>query len=162
MEILKKREFKPNYNEAMLGVNPFLDNLVIEVSEVAYKNHYKKDKDGDLIPMISEVESEKKCSLFVASEKRLRANKLSPRAKELYLWLLYEADNGKDYMWLNRVRYMKENDISSPTTYRSAINELISSGFVTRTVVGGVYWLNPALFFNGNRIIKFPSKVKHR
>lgn len=162
MEKLKKREFKPNYNEAMLGINPFLDHLVIEVNSFEFKHQYKKDKDGDLLPVVGEVEAERKTSLYVASEKRLRANKLSPRAKELYLWLLYEADNGKDYLWLNRVRYMKENDINSPTTYRSAINELISNGFVSRTVVGAVYWLNPALFFNGNRIVKFPKNLEHR
>lgn len=162
MEILKKREFRPKYNEDMLGVNPFLGNLEILVSEVAYKNQYKKDKDGDMIPIISEVESESKCSLFVSSQKRLKANRLSPRAKELYLWLLYEADNGKDYMWLNRVRYMSENDISSVTTYRSALKEVIMAGIITRSVVNGVYWINPDFFYNGNRIIKFPKNLKMR
>jgi len=162
MEKIKKREFKPTYNEAMLGRNPFLDTLTVEVSAVEYKNQYVKDKDGIILPKIGEVEYERKTSIYVASEKRLRSNSLTPRAKELYLWLIYEADSGKDYLWLNRVRYMSENNIASPTTYRSAINELIKEGFVSRTVVGGVYWLNPSLFFNGNRIIKFPKNIKHR
>ena len=162
MDKTKKREFKPLFNEDLLGENPFVRSLVVQVSQIEYKSQFKKDKDGDLLPVIGELEYEKICKVIVSPERRLKTNKLSPRAKELLLWLLYEADTNKDYLWINRVRYMNENNISSLTTYRSAVNELITNCFIVRSVVNAVYWINPDLFFNGNRINKFKDNIKFR
>lgn len=152
----------PLFNEALLGGNPFVENLVVEVSQIEYKHQFKKDKDGDIVPVIGELEYEKFCRVMISPERRLKTTKLSPRAKELLLWLLYEADNNKDYLWINRVRYMKENEIASMNTYRAAVNELIANCFITRSVVNAVYWINPDLFFNGNRITKFKQNLRLR
>lgn len=162
MEKVPNRGFKPKYNEQMLGRNPFLDNLVIEVSGFELKKQYKQDYDGNYINVVVEAEYEKKTSIYVAAEKRLRVSKLMKPAKELYLWLLYEADNGKDFLWINKVRYMQENSINSPTTFRTAIKQLITDGFIVKSSVDTVYWINPSLFFNGNRIVRFPKNVEHR
>lgn len=162
MEVKKKREFKPKFNEELLGDNPFSLQLQIPVNIKEFHNQYKKDKDGDLVPVFSELEADKACKVYIDSERRLRTNKLSPRAKELLMWLFYEVKAGQDYLWLNRVRYMSENNISSPNTYRSALNELITNGFITRTVVNAVYWINPSIFFNGSRIAKYPMRIIHK
>ena len=161
MEEKKKREFRPKFNEELLGDNPFALKLQIQVNIKEFHDQYKKDKDGDWIPVFSELEADKACKVYVDSERRLRVNKLSPRSKELLMWLFYEVKSGQDYLWLNRVRYMDENNISSPNTYRTALNELITGGFITRTVVNAVYWINPSIFFNGSRIRKFPNSIKH-
>lgn len=162
MEKKNKREFKPKFNQELLGVNPFVDSLKIPVSLLEFKSQYKKDKDGILLPVVMEVEYDKICKVYIDSERRLKTNELSPRAKELLLWLYYETKPNEDYLWIHRTRYMKENNISSPNTYRAAVNELITHGFIVRTVVNAVYWINPALFFNGNRITKYPTKIIHR
>lgn len=158
----KERGKRPNFNEGNLGVNPFVQDLEIKVSVLELRGQYKKDKDGVYLPASREAENDTSTRVYNSSSRRLKMCKLSTSAKGLLLWLIYEADGGKDYLWLNRVRYQDENGISSPTTYRTAINELIEKGWVSRTKVGGVYWINPALFFNGNRITKFSKNVIER
>lgn len=162
MEKVKKREFKPLFNEELLGTNPFTEQLVVYVSKIEYKGQYKKDKDGDLVPVFGEIEYEGLCKIYVSAEKRKKTNSLSTRAKELLLWLIYEVNTNEDFIWINRVRYMQENKISSMNTYRAAVNDLIFHGFIIRSVVNAVYWINPALFFNGNRIKKYSKNIKFR
>ena len=162
MEIKKKREFKPVFNEEMLGTNPFTDKLVVYVSRIEYKGQFKKDKDGYVLPVIGEIEYESLCKIYVNSEKRKKTNALSTRAKELLLWLLYEVKSNEDFIWINRVRYMNENNISSVNTYRAAVKDLIIHGFITRSVVNAIYWINPSLFFSGNRIAKYPKNIKYK
>lgn len=153
---------KPKFNEEMLGDNPFIANLIISVTQVEFKGQYKKDKDGDVVPYVGDIENDTCTRVYNSSDRRLRMSNLTSGAKGLLLWIIYEADAGKDYLWVNRVRYMEENNIKSVNTYRAAINELISTSFVNRTIVGGVYWINPALFFNGSRKDRFPKNVKKR
>jgi hypothetical protein len=159
---MKKEEWKPNFNEGNLGINPFVSELTIVVSTLAMKSQYRKDKDGDIVPLTREVESDASCKVYNSSSRRLKMCQLSSGAKSLLLWIIYEAESGKDFLWVNRIRYQRENEISSPNTYRSAINELIENGWVCRTKVAAVYWINPALFFNGNRVVKFSKNVVER
>lgn len=153
---------KPKYNAEMLGENPFVQNLVINVSQVKFVGQYKKDKDDTILPYVGDIENDTSTRVYNSADRRLRMSSLTSGAKGLLLWIIFEAESGKDYFWLNRVRFMDENKIKSVNTYRAAINELISMSYVSRTVVGGVYWINPALFFNGNRVLKFPHNVKKR
>lgn len=162
MEKKVKREFKPKYNEELLGVNPFTKKLVVPVSLIPFKGNYKKDKDGDLIPVEVEVDGDVCCKVFVDKRRRLRMNVLSPRAKELLLWLFYEVNTNEDYIWIHRTRYMQELSISSMNTYRAAVNELIQRGILIRTCVNAVYWIDPDLFFNGNRVNKYKMHLKYR
>lgn len=153
---------KPNFSEKNLGKSPFLSSLQITVSSIHMKGQYIKDKDDEWMPVYREAESDTSCRVYNSSERRLKMSKLSSSAKGLLLWIIYEAENNKDYLWVNRKRYQEENGIASPTTFRSAINELIGEAFICRTKVGAVYWINPALFFNGNRVKTFSDKVVER
>lgn len=152
---------KPEVNELELGLNPFLTSLVVPVNRVVGKNGdaFKQDGDnwykGDF-----EFDADVYCKVFSDSKRRLKMVLLTPRGKDLLLWLIYEADKGKDWLWLNKDRYMEENNISSMNTYRGAVNDLIKNGYMTKTIVTDVYWLNPMFFFNGNRIKAFPDNVK--
>lgn len=98
--------------------------------------------------------------IYTCSKNRKHIMKLSTRAKELYLWLIYELEKNEDYVWINVDRYMEECDISSTTTYQNTIKDLQKFGVICPTVVKDVYWINPLFFFNGSRIEKYPTKVK--
>lgn len=157
-----KREFVPKFTIEGLGENPFIKDLVIPVATMPVRGQYKKDKDGDLLPAYIDIESERMCKLYVTAEKRKKVNALPGSSKELLLWIYYEIELGDDYLWINRLRYMTENNISSSTTYRTALDGLMKGGFISRTNVNAVYWINPALFFSGSRAHKFPKNVKKK
>ena len=83
---------------------------------------------------------------------------LSSRARDLFLWITYELDSGKDFLWINKVRYMKECTVSL-NTYKESILDLTTAGVITPTVYHDTYWINPLFFFNGDRIKKYQDKL---
>lgn len=151
---------KPVINVEELGTNPFSFNLQIPVKQLEFKNQYAKDADGVLVNLVAEVELTPFCKFYSTPEHRKLRNSFSLRAKEMYLWLLDEIDYGKDFIWINKDRYMKEMDISSVNTYKDALNELIRYGHLTESITKGVYWINPEFFFKGNRVTKYSKKIK--
>lgn len=151
---------KSPVDEKKLGINPFLALLKIRVYKNKSDDKFKYDTKEDIWGRADvEFETESYCKVFSDAGKRLNMVGLSPRAKDLLLWLIYEAENGKDYLWLNKKRYMEECNIGSINTYRSALNELIGVAFIIRTNHTDYFWINPGLFFNGNRIRKFPDNL---
>ncbi len=150
---------RPVIDEVKLGKNPLTYGLRVKVNKLAFKNQYKKDKEGKYVSLEKEVEYTPICKLYILPDNRKEIALLSARAKELLMWIMYEVDAGKDYLWVNKVRYMDEMSISSYTTYSTAVNELMGGGFVSRANVKDVYWINPAFFFRGDRILKFKDKV---
>lgn len=149
---------KPVFNEQDLGVNPCVSNLQIIVSKIEFKGQYKRVEEM-LLPVIKEVEKTPYSKLYCSSERRMYINALSPRSKELFLWLMFEINSGEDYVWINKLRYMNENSISAINTYKEAVKELVRYAFLSPTIITDVYWINPSYFFKGDRIKKYPNKV---
>lgn len=151
---------KPKIDEGTLGKNPFVSSLKIKVSSVVSKDKFRYDKKDDVwMNAEQDWESVSFTRIYSDSERRLQMAALKASAKELLLWLMYECETGKDWMWINKVRYMEENNINSINTYKSALNELIRTGYITKTVIADVFWINPHFFFNGNRIKCFPENI---
>lgn len=149
---------KPVFDEEDLGVNPFLRGLEIKVNIREDGDIYKKEDDV-LINNKRVMEYTPYTKVYITPANRKIVNTLSDKAKSLYLWLMYEADTNKDFIWLNYKRYMIENEIKSYTTYANAIKELIRYGFVATTITKDVYWVNPDFFFRGSRVQTFPENV---
>jgi len=150
---------KPKYDYKTLGINPFSISLEVKVKELELLNAYKKDGD-EWMPVTNEVEDTAFTKMFITSERRIIVSNLSPAAKELYLWIMFEIDAGKDALWINKERYMLENH-TSINTYKKALEDLIRYAIISQTVVQGVYWFNPDFFFRGDRIKKYPKNLKH-
>ncbi|WP_312697066.1 replication/maintenance protein RepL [Sphingobacterium mizutaii] len=140
---------KPKYSEETLGVNPLITNLVVPVRLMRKKNQEEIEFDMD-----------KNCKIFIESANRKLVNELSSRSKEMFLWIIYTLETGRDHFWLNRQRYMKEMGIASQTTFKAAIDPLIQKNFICKTTVRGVYFINPSIFYSGSRVNNFPEKVK--
>lgn len=151
---------KPKFNESDLGVNPFTSNLVIRVNKRVFKNTYSK-VNGEEKLKVADVEYDKFCKVFTDKPRREQMNALSARGKELLFWLMYQITSGKDYIWINRDMYMDELGISSENTFLTAVKDLIYHGIIGKTVVGkDVYWINPDIFFKGDRVYKFKDKLE--
>jgi hypothetical protein len=156
------RVYKPLFEEKDLGINPFVCGLQIPVSTFTQKDTYHKDKDGDLINKQLEMEYTPFTKVYTKAIHRQIINGLSDKSQRLYLWLIYEADSNKDFVWINTKRYMDENLIKSLSTYHNAIKELTRYCIIQQSVVKGIYWTNPDFFFQGNRVTKFPNNVVYR
>lgn len=150
---------KPTIEQDKLGINPFLSNLKIPVHAVKMAGQYKKDKDGILLPLEVDLESDSSCRVYVDASRRRQMITLSARSKDLLLWVIYETDAGKEWIWVNYKRYMSECNVSSYNTYKKAIRDLVGKNFIQMTIVQHVYWINPHLFFNGSRVNRFPENV---
>ena len=149
---------KPVFNAQDLGVNPCVTNLQIIVSKIEFKGQYKR-VDDILLPVVKEVEKTPYSKLYCTSGRRLIINQLSPRTKELLLWLMFEIESSEDFIWINKQRYMQENNISSINTYKEAVKELVRYAFLSPTIITDVYWINPSYFFKGDRIKKYPNNI---
>jgi hypothetical protein len=157
---------KPDIDEGTLGINPFIGNLKIIASVVKSEDRYKLHDKNSSEPIFEyanyEFEYTPYCKVFSDSKRRLHVNKLTTRAKDLLLWLMMEIDKNKDYIWINKERYMSECGVNSMNTYRAAIGDLVEYGFITRTKEMNTYWINPNYFFNGNRLTKYPDNIIKR
>lgn len=148
-----------------LGRNPFIKGLTINVNKIAIKNVYKSsgDKacDGSIIqePVYSKADSTPFTKFYIGSELRKIRSLITPRGKELLLWIMDELEAGKDYVEINRKRYMKELHIKSLNTYKTAVSDLVRYGIIALTLKQDVFWINPEFLFRGSRVRKYKSNT---
>lgn len=159
-ELDNKRSVKPKINEEELGISPFLYTLEIEVLFRSKSNKFIQDKEGLKLNENYLQEAKPYTKVFIGSEERLMMSRLSNNAKSLFLWIMYEVKAGEDYLWINKKRYMEENDIKSYNTYIAAYKELIRYCIISQTRLKDVYWISPIFLFNGSRIKKYPNNFK--
>jgi len=152
-----KRLLKPKYTETDIGVNPHIDKLIIPINRVTLTDRYKRDEDV-LINDEMDLEDTPFSKLYASVVCKDKLYSMSSRAKELYLWFVYEIASGEDNMWLNRNRFMKENNVSL-NTLKGAVMDLISMGIISYTIVKDVYFINPQYFFRGSRVAKYPDNL---
>lgn len=153
---------KPDINPLKLGKNPLLNNLKIVITGFEIPNQYKM-VDGKKEQVEAEIERVGFTKVFSDAERRKAMLVLTPRAKDLLLWLMYEVEPNKDYLWLNKWRYMEESGIATYNTYNSAVNDLIANLYIAKVAgYSNVFWISPHFFFNGNRAKTFPEHVVKR
>ena len=159
---------KPKVDESMLINNPFANDMYLRHKSYVKKNNYltaddvvnnemyKLHKFGEEI--IVEVDSSTK--VYTRAGFRLDIFSRTEKARSLFLWLIYEIESGKDFLWLNKNRYMTEASVSL-NTYKSAVEELCLNKVITPTIYPEYFWINPVYFFNGNRLKKYPNNLVH-
>ena len=150
------------------SVNPFTNELTIQVSELTNKHKYvnvNSVSDGiiteapNILNITYLVDKSDKCQIFTKSGLRLHINSLSKNAKSVFIWIIYELEDSQDWLWINKTRYKSECG-GNFTDLKKGIEELTISGIITPTVVLDAYWINPLFFFNGSRVKKYPSNLK--
>lgn len=150
---------KPTFTVSQLGVNPCISSLKIPVVKKVFDKQYKRDEEGDLLPVEQEVEYTEFTKFYNSPERRKVRNALSTKAKSLLFWIMDELEAGADHIWINKQRYMEELSISSIDTYKNGITELIRYALIVPTIIKDVYWINPDFMFKGDRIKKYPKNV---
>jgi len=83
---------------------------------------------------------------------------LKPTAQRVLQYLIIELQKTPNadavYLaWVGAEEYFSENHIqSSRASFHRALNELIQKGFLAESTKPNMFWFNPSLFFNGNRL----------
>lgn len=149
----------PKIDEADFIQNPLVgSDFKILINKVIDGKHLQL-VDGVLVPTEIEYERGRYSKVYLKPEHRKMVSMLSPGGKSLYLWIIYELDAGKDYLWVNRTRYMEENRLTSVNTYKKAMAELVRLTFLCPSMVKDVYWINPRLIFCGSRVNRYPNNL---
>jgi hypothetical protein len=151
-----RKDLRPDTSKLDSRINPFTYSLEIKLKRFENTAAFERD-DEIILHQFYTRESTPKVSLYVKPEHRLIQNSLLSCAKELLLWLLYVLETNKDYIWINRMRYMSETS-TSLNTYKKAVDNLERYGFIDKAPVKDTYWINPEFFFKGDRRKKYPTK----
>lgn len=166
------RKMKPDIDERDLMSNPltFASDFIVRVRDMD-KTIDMVDvnaiKDGVITSppnkIVSRYVVEDELFTKIYSTSALRKNLMgcTPKAKDLLWFIVYELECGKDWLWINKKRYMEESNVSL-NTYKAAIKELVRYNFIQVTLYTDVYWINPMYFFKGDRIKKYPKHVQTR
>ena len=141
--------------------NPLINDNFIIKAHLRTDHQFKNNKGKS--PQIT-YEDEQATKVYVNAEHRKVIASLNPGAKSLFIHILYELDWGKDYIWINKARFMDENNMLDERTFNAAIEELCNrpepeQPIITPSTLNGVYWINPRLFFCGSRLDKYPKNV---
>lgn len=147
---------KPDLDETNVGINPFEQKLEIRVRS----GYNKRLKGGVEVKEEWEAEYDPYTKVYEIKGYKTNMQALPIRSKEMLLFLIHSVESGKDWIWINREDYMRDNAIGSVNTYSKALNVLCDMGYISKHRKTDVYWINPQIFFKGNRIRKFYNKIK--
>jgi len=115
------------------------------------------------ISMIRQVDRTEFVKLFSEGVKRFF--ELSPSGAKLLAYVLKVVQEvpGTDRITLHFMDYMErfpgDQTGMKKTTFYRGFTELLSKGFIAQSVVPNLYYINPKLFFNGDRA-KFVTEYR--
>jgi len=150
----------PPIDESKLVTNPFAQELIVEATKVMDEGILIKDEDGVMLPAHHFVERQKATKLYHYPGSKEKAMELSSGALRMLVYMAYTMEGSKDWLRVTPETYQKKSEKGSRNTYKRAIDELITQGYITPTIYKYTYWVNPILMFAGSRIKKYPTKVK--
>ena len=144
--------------DSSLQNNPFTNNLKIVVSKLEDKTTYQST-DGILLHKQYYFEREPYIKLYNNTIHRKLLANLSGNSIKLLFWLMYRIKRNQDYIKIDKTAYLKENKINSINTYKAAIKELQINLIICPAIIKDHYFINPCIFFAGNRIKYYPENV---
>lgn len=151
----------PPLDVTKLKLNPFSQELIIPATKLTENGKYVWSVEDDkMIPSTAVVEKAKYTRVYRSASMRNIAMKLSPGAKSLLIWIMYDVDDANDWIRIMPEMYTKNGGKGcSRTQYKKAVDELCENGYICKTQFSYTYWINPAIQCAGNRIDKYPDKV---
>lgn len=151
---------KPKIVESRLKANPFINDFKIDIRNVTDFHSFTKD-GVNVKPKEYSAEVQKSTRVYLSADQRDVVSLLKPNAQRLYLWIIYELTPNKDWIWINRVKYMKDNGkIKDARTYNRSVDELCDCGFIAPVIrYKDVFYINPSIIFCGSRVEKYKDKL---
>lgn len=137
-------------------MNPFLASIKLTVykSQTTMLNNRNVDGINKFVSKtIEDIEWEKDPFIKVYTQTKIRNiyKLLNPISCKIVLYIQLNLKKKTDYIELNTESVMEFTNIDSKTTYYKYIQELIENAVIAK-YKNGMYWINPELIFNGDRI----------
>lgn len=156
---------KPDIDKLQIGINPFIINELIKVRSFKKRKDMElssDDKNQTLNASIEEkilIEYKTSTKIYHDTDYRNIILRLNGNALKLFLFISYQLEVNEDYLWINNSLFMKSTTLSKKD-YLKAVDDLIRYGIITYTKYSEVYFINPLIFFSGDRLKKYPNNLK--
>lgn len=102
------------------------------------------------IALTQKVDHEAFIKVFVDSISYI--TKLSKTAQAILPYIMYNMPKDRGHVIIDNATVMEMCNFKSRKSVRDAVVELLEKDFIARTTMPKVYWINPLMMFNGNRI----------
>lgn len=157
---------RPTIDENKLGINPFIVNEFIKARNFSKNIPLISQDDGINIPVgnykqSNLVEDQDFTKVFHDKDYRAIIMNLSEKALKLYNFIIFTIRTGEDYIWINNTIFQNECSYRKKD-YILAVEELKRYGIITSTSYSETYFINPFIFFCGDRLKKYPNNIKIR
>lgn len=158
---------KPKIVQQDMGKNPFIVNQFIKARTFGKDKHYtiQTDEGVNLITgslkteMVLEEQSYTK--IYHDVDFRDIMLRLKEKGLKLLIYIMYQINSNEDYIWINNTHFQQQTGYTKPE-YKEAVTELIRYSIITTTIYQEVYFINPMIFFSGNRLKKYPDNIQLR
>jgi hypothetical protein len=148
--------------------NPYMPNLIIPqrnkivqaVSGDGWSliNTETGEEKGLLLAIKQKVDKEEFVKIY-RSQIQLLFN-LSSSAIKVFGYIMESLEINKDLIILDIKEVCRYTGYKTRATIYKALIELLENKFIARTSKPNVYFINPAIFFNGNRIVLVKEYMK--
>lgn len=143
--------------------NPFVDPVEIPIGKrhvtVAGGQHVTKDGESIThsgIHVVKEVDSEEFVKIYTRNMKAIfDLTRSELRIVQYLLSELQKTPNADQVHlhWFSAEKFFSEQDINMHrTTFQRSLIALLEKSFIAESTHPGAYWINPFLFFNGDRM----------
>lgn len=157
--------------------NPFLSQMVDEVrSSTIVKLQGGKSTDkkgvaglvdtnsGEIVEATflrkKEVDAEQFVKIF-CNHVGLWAD-LSKPALKVFSWIINNLRPQADYVLINREIILSEIGYKSSETLYKGLRELVKAGIIAKGLVDGMWFINPLVVFNGDRVTFTTNYIKKK
>jgi hypothetical protein len=143
--------------------NPFwektevkIGSKMIRVAGGYHVNHEGENVSHSGVHIVREVDEDEFVKVYTKNIKAIFD--LKPTAQRVLQYLITQLQKTPNadaiYLaWVGAEEYFSENDIkTSRASFHRALSELIQKGFLAESTKPNIFWFNPNLFFNGNRL----------
>lgn len=143
--------------------NPFWEKTEVKVGSKMIKvsGGMHISADGESIEhsgvhVVKNVDEDEFLKIYTKNVKTIFD--LKPTAQRVLQYLMTELQKTPNadaiYLaWVGAEEYFSENHIQvSRASFHRALSELIQKGFLAESTKPNMFWFNPNLFFNGNRM----------
>jgi len=128
----------------------------IKIREFKSKNSFSFDSSDGVTEINTSINKKVENSDFTKLYKENKQNRdllltLGREANWLFIFITYEIETGKDYLWINKALFLEKTKLRSKD-YNKAIKELLVNNILNVTLYDEVYCVNTSFVYSGDRL----------
>ena len=171
LELIPKDTQLSRRNQPKYSKNPFVDDHLITQLSGLKNVYYTQTTRNAIVDMqtaemtpaslqvVKQIRADKESFVKLYTTHLKAFFELSTTAYKVLQYVLYTIQTesiNEDKVYLSVLRaqnfFTDQQSKISPATYYRAMKELVEKLFIAETVNQNIYYINPKLFFNGDRV----------